>query len=68
MEAIMTVNRKLKAAIITTYGSQIAFAADLGVDESLISRIVRGWRKPTEELQKLICEKLGVSSEIFSTN
>ena len=61
----MSINLKLKSAIISQYGSQIAFAAVLGVHDSLLSRIVRGWREPTEELRKLICEKLGVTNEIF---
>jgi len=65
----MPINIKLKTAIIKQYGSQIAFAAALGVHDSLLSRIVRGWHQPTEELRNLICKKLGVKEhEIFSNN
>ena len=60
------VNRILKSAIFLEYPSQVAFAADLKVSDSLLSKIVRGWREPTPELRRAIAEKLGVSErEIF---
>jgi len=60
------VNRKLKAAIYRDYPSQMAFAADLRVSDSLISKIIRGWREPTPELRKNIARKLGVTeNEVF---
>jgi transcriptional regulator with XRE-family HTH domain len=60
------VNRKLKSAIYGEYPSQLAFAADLEVSDSLLSKIVRGWREPTPELRKTISEKLGVPErELF---
>ena len=37
-------NRKLKARIVETYGSQADFAAALRIDESIVSRIIRGRR------------------------
>jgi transcriptional regulator with XRE-family HTH domain len=39
-------NKKLKAQIILQYGSQRNFAFKLGEDESLVSKIVGGWRSP----------------------
>jgi len=37
-------NRQLKARIVEFYGTQADFAEALGVDESLISKVVRGRR------------------------
>lgn len=37
-------NKKLKAKIIEKFGSQADFAQKIQVDESMISRIVRGRR------------------------
>jgi transcriptional regulator with XRE-family HTH domain len=60
------VNRKLKSAIYGEYPSQVAFAADLQVSDSLLSKIVRGWREPTPELRRAMAEKLGVPErELF---
>jgi hypothetical protein len=36
---------KLKTRILEKYGSQVAFAHDLGEREDVVSRVVRGWRK-----------------------
>lgn len=61
------INTRLKSAILERYPSQVAFAADLGLSESLLSRIVRGWRKPSEKLRKNICERLGVQEDQIFT-
>jgi len=42
-------NRKLKARIIEHFGTQADFAQTLDVDESLISRVVRGRRELSPE-------------------
>ena len=41
-------NYPLKARIIERYGSQSNFAFATRTDEAIISKIVRGRRKPTE--------------------
>lgn len=60
-------NIELKSTIYRKIGSQVRFAADLGISESLLSRIIRGWRDPSPELRQKIAETLGVEeSEIFA--
>jgi plasmid maintenance system antidote protein VapI len=44
-------NKKLKAKIIERFGSQADFAQEIQVDESIISRIVRGRRVLSPEDQ-----------------
>ncbi len=44
-------NKKLKAKIIEKFGSQADFAQEIQVDESIISRIVRGRRVLSPEDQ-----------------
>jgi hypothetical protein len=59
-------NYTLKTEIMKKYGSQIAFASELGISEGLLSKIVRGWRPATRELRKQIARKLGIEEqEIF---
>lgn len=46
-------NRKLKAKIVENFESQANFAQIIKIDESIISRIVRGRRTlPVEDQQK----------------
>ncbi len=42
-------NRKLKAKIFEKFGSQADFAASAGVDETVVSRVVRKRRELPEE-------------------
>ena len=51
-------NRKLKAKIIEQFGSQADFAQEIQVDESIISRIVRGRRVLSPEDQVKWCKIL----------
>ncbi len=65
----MGTNYKLKSLIFIKYGSQVNFAYHLKIHEALLSKIVRGWRQPDENLRRRICEKLGAKEdEIFATN
>jgi hypothetical protein len=49
-------NLKLKARIIERFGSQIQFAHTIHEDESLVSKVVRGWR-PLSTEKKAECHK-----------
>jgi len=44
-------NKKLKAKIVEAFGSQADFAQKIRVDESVISRVVRGRRTLSPEDQ-----------------
>lgn len=52
-------NLKLKAKIIEKYGTQADFAPVIDIDESLISKIVRGRRTLPVEKQVEWAEALG---------
>jgi transcriptional regulator with XRE-family HTH domain len=59
-------NWALKLAILKKYPSQSAFAKALGWSESLLSKIVRGWREPNPDQKKALSRKLGTKvHEIF---
>tara|TARA_B100001964_G_C14250706_1_gene609795 strand:+ start:132 stop:293 length:162 start_codon:yes stop_codon:yes gene_type:complete len=46
--------------------SQMKLSFDTGVDSARISRIIRGWEKPTEEIKDIITKYLKVEEkEIF---
>ena len=51
-------NIKLKVKILEVYPSQIAFAHELGIDSSELSKFVRGWRDPKPELKEIMAQKL----------
>ena len=51
-------NRKLKARIVERFGSQADFAQEIQVDESIISRVVRGRRVLSPEDQAMWCKVL----------
>ena len=59
-------NRRLKAKIVERFGTQADFAQALGVDEALVSRVVRGRRSLSTENKKLWMRKLNCNLEIFS--
>ena len=52
-------NKKLKARIIEKFGSQADFAQAIQVDETLVSRIVRGRRILASDVQKKWAKALG---------
>ena len=59
-------NFPLKMKILEKYGTQADFAVLVGLSESGLSRIIRGRKKPEQELKETISKKLGVvASEIF---
>ena len=62
------VNRKLKAAIVLEYGSQVEAARSLGLTESRLSRLINGRIEPRSEDARLIHEKLGVDLEAEAVN
>lgn len=58
-------NRNLKAKIIEHFGSQADFAQKLQIDESLVSRVIRGRRKlPQEEVGRW-CDFLKCDTSII---
>jgi hypothetical protein len=62
----MEINLKLKLKIIEKFGSQIHFARVSGVDESKVSKVMRGWRTLTPLEQKKWANVLGCRvKEIF---
>ena len=59
-------NLVLKVAILKKYASQMACARDIGWSDSLLSKIVRGWREPNPDQKKALSRKLGTKvHEIF---
>jgi hypothetical protein len=61
-------NQRLKGKIIEKFGSQIRFAFTTGEDESPVSRIINGWRKPPTDKQARWAEVVGCRVEdIFNT-
>ncbi len=58
-------NKKLKGKIIEEFGSQSDFAQAMKLDESVISRIVRGRRSLSAEDLKKWSRVLGCGPEVF---
>jgi transcriptional regulator with XRE-family HTH domain len=59
-------NRKLKAKIVEKFGTQSDFANVVSVDETLVSKIVRGRRELPEDTKRAWADALGSEiSEIF---
>lgn len=59
-------NMKLKIKIIEHYAKQWAFAKALGIDESLVSKVVTGARPLPFEKQKVWANKLNCTvTDIF---
>jgi plasmid maintenance system antidote protein VapI len=52
-------NRVLKARIVERYGSQANFSAATKIDESVISRIIKGRRELTPEQKLAWADRLG---------
>lgn len=53
----------LQILIKATYGSQRRFCQVIGKADDWLSRVVRGWKDPTDEEMHLIAEKLGVGPD-----
>lgn len=59
-------NFSLKIALLRKGVSQRDLAFETGIDESRISRIIRGYEVPTEEMKKSISQFLGIKEgELF---
>jgi len=58
-------NRKLKARIIEIFGTQADFAQEIGVDDSFVSKIVRGRRNLPAKEQDRWAKLLGCGTEVF---
>lgn len=56
-------NRKLKAAVVLEYGSQVDAAKAWGWSESKLSRLINGRIEPGPEDARLIQDKLVVELE-----
>ncbi|MCF8084163.1 MAG: helix-turn-helix domain-containing protein [Deltaproteobacteria bacterium] len=59
-------NKRLKAKIIERFGSQADFAQEIQVDESVISRVIRGRRVLSPEDRAKWCEVLGCDPSILA--
>ena len=55
-------NRKLKAAVVLEYGSQVEAAKAVGWSESKLSRLINGRIEPQPEDARIIHDRLGVES------
>lgn len=58
-------NLQLKGAIVSAYGSQTVFAAHMGLQESIVSRVVNGHEELDAEDQAAWASALGVPTSIF---
>lgn len=56
-------NKKLKAKIIEKFGTQADFSEKLGVDESIVSRVVRERRLLTSVEAEMWAKALEISEE-----
>jgi transcriptional regulator with XRE-family HTH domain len=60
-------NKRLKAKIYEVFGTQADFAQAMKEDESIVSRIVRGRRRPDDERMKKWADALDCKPEqLFS--
>lgn len=59
-------NAKLKMRILEKYGSQIRFARAIEEDDTLVSKVVRGWRELDDDRQIRWAQALGTTPrELF---
>jgi transcriptional regulator with XRE-family HTH domain len=62
-------NRKLKAKIVEHFGTQADFAQAVKIDETVVSRVVRGRRILQAEIQKQWADALQTKTcELFGSN
>lgn len=52
-------NIELKTRILASEKSQLWIAREVGISEAQLSKIVRGWICPTDNLKKKIADVLG---------
>ena len=56
-------NKRLRIAIITKFGTQSDFSLCIGVHESLVSQVIRGRRKISKQVQEQWATELGCQIE-----
>ena len=60
-------NEKLKIELMRRGITQTVFSIRVKISESILSRIIRGYRMPTEEQKKVIAAELGLDiSDLFA--
>jgi len=57
----MDVNLELKGELVKRYGTQVEAAKQLNIAENRLSRIVRGYAKPSERERTALIQALGAS-------
>jgi hypothetical protein len=63
------INRRLKARIIRVFGTQGDYAQEIGEDETLVSKVICGWRTLSLEKQKEWAKPLGRNpQDLFNEN
>lgn len=64
----VNMNFKLKARIIERFGTQADFGEAIGIDDSIISKIIRGRRKLDPEKQSVWARALGCDPKDIFVN
>ena len=63
------INKQLKARIFEVFGTQADYAQEIGEDETLVSKVIRGRRTLSLEKQEVWATALGRKpQELFSEN
>tara|TARA_B100001964_G_C14118949_1_gene547412 strand:- start:663 stop:854 length:192 start_codon:yes stop_codon:yes gene_type:complete len=62
------VNTKLKTLLMEREISQMKLSHAIQVDPAQISKIIRGWEKPTDEIKMAISNYLGVDEKVLFSN
>ena len=63
------INMAMRLKIVEFFGTQEKLAAASGIDEAVISKIVRNVRKPTDEQKKTLIALLhSTEKALFDTN
>jgi len=62
-------NMRLKTKLLETGRPQIAVALELGISDSLLPKIVKGWVSPNEDLRSRLALLLGCQpGDLFPTD
>lgn len=59
-------NRRLKAKIIERFGTQADFAQAANVDDTIVSRVIRGRRQLSAREQARWSKLLKIENDVFS--
>jgi transcriptional regulator with XRE-family HTH domain len=66
--AVRTINTRLKLALLERGISQLQLALDIGYDPSLISKVIRGWERPSRQLAEDVARYLDLPiAELFDS-